>query len=122
LLLVRVTPAPCVAGALKVILPVAGPPPPRLEGKNMTDTMEGPVGGGSVVRLAERVTPPAVPLITANPVLVVGNVVTVKVALATPAGTVTVAGTVATAVFVLESVTGVSPPVAEASVTVPCTF
>src|SRR5207245_8943007 len=36
-------------------------------------------------------------------------------------GTVTVAGTAATVGFVLESVTGVSAPIAEASVTVPCT-
>jgi len=84
--------------------------------------MEGPVGGGTVVRLTKRDTPPAEALISANPVDVVGEVVTVNVALATLAATVTVAGTCATAVFVLERVTDVAAPVADASVTVPCTL
>ena len=115
-------PAPCVAGPLNVTRPVAGPVPPRLDGKKTTETMEGPVGGGTVVRLTKRDTPPAEALISANPVDVVGEVVTVNVALATLAGTVTVAGTWATAVFVLERETAVAAPVAEASVTVPCTL
>src|SRR5262249_30988885 len=76
-------------------------------------------GGAVVVSVADCSTPPAVPSISAKPVDVVGEVVTVKLALATFAGTVTVAGTCATAVLVLDSVTTVEAPVAEASVTVP---
>lgn len=84
--------------------------------------MEGPLGGGTVVSVAERNIPPAVPSISANPTDEVGEVVTMNVALATFAGTVTDAGTCATAVLVLESVTTVAAPAAEASVTVPCTL
>src|SRR5207249_3921338 len=121
LALVRFTSAPCVAGALIVTRPVAGPVPPRLGGKNTTDTIDGPVGGGVVVRLAASEVPPAAAAISAKPTLVVSEVVIGNVVLATPAGTITEAGTAATAEFVLVSVTGVSAPIAEASETVPCT-
>src|ERR1041385_897713 len=142
LALVRLTRAPCVASPLMVTLPVAGPVPPRLGGenttdanggpagagpvpprlggKNTTDAIDGPVGAGCVVTLAALVVPPAAASISAKFTVAVTDVVIVNVALATPAGTRTVAGTAATAGFVLESVTGVSPPIAEASVTVPC--
>src|SRR5262249_46071431 len=100
-------------------LPVAGPVPPRLGGKKTSDTMEGPVGGDVVVSVAERRMPPAVPSISAKSVAVVGEVVTVNVALATSAGTVPEAGTCAARGFVLERVTTVAAPTAEASVTVP---
>src|SRR5439155_8193979 len=119
LALVRFTSAPCVAGPLSVTLPVAGPVPPRLAGKNTTETMDGPVGAGSVVMLVAQDVPPAAAEISAKLTVVVGDVVMGNVALATPAGTMTVAGTAATAAFVAVSVTGVSGPIAEASVTVP---
>src|SRR5215831_12388052 len=118
--LVRFTSAPCVANPLIVTLPVAGPVPPRLGGKNTTEAIDGPVGAGCVVSVAALVVPPAAASISAKFTVAVTDVVTVKTALATPAGTMTVAGTAATAGFVLESVTGVSGPIAEASVTVPC--
>src|SRR5262249_3738281 len=53
LLLVSITCAPCVAGALNVARPVAGPVPPSVAGKNTSDTIDGPVGGGTVDRVAE---------------------------------------------------------------------
>src|SRR5262249_40266096 len=56
--LVRFTSAPCVAGPLIVTRPVAGPVPPRLGGKNTTDTIDGPVGGAVVVSVADCSTPP----------------------------------------------------------------
>jgi hypothetical protein len=75
--------APCVAGPFIVILPVAGPVPPTLDGKNSIDTIEGPVGGGVVVIVAESVAPPADPTITENvptPLCGCTSVVTVNVA------------------------------------------
>jgi hypothetical protein len=45
--LVSVTRAPPFAGPLNVARPVAGPPPPMLEEERTSDTMIGPVGGGS---------------------------------------------------------------------------
>src|SRR5262245_65477562 len=89
--------APCVAGPLSVILPVAGPVPPTLDGKNSIDTIEGPVGGGVVVIVAESVEPPAVQMITEKvptPLCGCTSVVTVNVAIVAPAGLVVVAGSV----------------------------
>lgn len=117
--------APCVAGPLSVIFPVAGPVPPTLDGKNWIDTIEGPVGGGVVVMVAESVEPPAVPTITENvptPLCGCTSVVTVNVALVAPAGMVTVAGTRATVRSVLVSETGVSVPTPDAIVAVPIAF
>src|SRR5262245_27733089 len=101
--------------------PVAGPVPPTVAGKKTSEAMKGPVGGGMVVMVAERITPPASPVMTAKSVAVVGRVVTLKTALAVPAGTVTDAGTVATVGVLLVNVTTVAAPLADASVTVPCT-
>jgi len=106
-------------------LPVAGPVPPTLDGKNSIDTIEGPVGGGVVVIVAESVEPPAVPMITEKvptPLCGCTSVVTVNVALVAPAGMVTVAGTVATVKSVLCNETGVSVPTADAIVEVHVNF
>src|SRR5439155_8079410 len=67
----------------------------------------GGVTAGFTVSKANWLTPPAVPEMTTIGDAV--NVVTVKVALAAPAGTVTLAGTVAAAVLLLASVTPMPP-------------
>ena len=124
-LFVKRTCAPCVAGPLSVIFPVAGPVPPTLDGKNSIETIVGPVGGGVVVIVAESVAPPADPMITENvptPLCGCTSVVTVNVALVAPAGIVTVAGTRATVRSVLVNETGVSVPTADAIVAVPVAF
>jgi hypothetical protein len=103
-----------------VTVPVDAPLPVTLAGTNDTDERVGPVGAGLTWIGAPRVTPPAVPLMSAKvPVPVTGLVVIVKVAEIAPAGTVTVAGTVATAVSVLASVTVVLVETDAASVAVP---
>lgn len=116
------TMAPCVAIARSVTIPVAGPPPPRRAGTIVTDAMNGPLGAGVVVIVANRVVPPACALISENcpsPVLLT-DVLTANVTLVAPARTTTDAGTFATVGVVEASVTVVLLVTADAIVTVPC--
>ena len=61
------------------------------------------------VRVADRVAPPAVPMMIDDCELATGFVVTVKVAAVAPAGTVTLGGTVAAVVLSLDSETTTPP-------------
>src|SRR5882762_4194976 len=116
LLLESVTCAPPAgAGPFSVTVPVAGLPPVMLAGLMPSDE----ITAGTTVKAAVCVAPPDEPEIVADVDAATALVVTLKVALVTPAGTVTLAGTV-TAALLLESVT--CPPPAGAapfSVTVP---
>jgi hypothetical protein len=77
--------------------------------------------GGVTVRVAVRVTAPALAVIVAGVDVVTELVAIAKVALVAPCATVTLAGAVAVAVSLLDSV-AVNPPegAAPVSVTVPC--
>src|SRR5215211_7461599 len=66
-------------------------------------------GGGFTVRVAVRVTPPALAVIVRDVDAVTDAVLTANVALKAPAGTVTLAGTVAALVLLLDSVTTAPP-------------
>jgi hypothetical protein len=65
------------------------------------------------VRVADRVAPPAVPMMIDDCGFATGFVVTVKVAAVDPAGTVTLGGTVAAVGLLLDSATTTPPPGAE---------
>jgi hypothetical protein len=77
-------------------------------------------GGGVTVRVAVRVTPPALAVIVADVDVVTALVGIAKVALVVPCATETLAGTVA-AVLLLDSETTRPPDgAADVRVTVPC--
>jgi len=77
---------------------------------------------GRTVMMAYVVTPPALPMMMADWLLVNADVETTKVALVEPAGTVTLAGTVAATVLSLDKPTRNPPEAAgPVSVTVPVT-
>jgi len=78
-------------------------------------------GGGVTVRVAVRVTPPALAVIVADVDAVTALVGIAKVALVVPCATETLAGTVAAAVLLLDSDTTRPPDgAADVRVTVPC--
>ena len=120
LLLESVTAAPPLgAGLASVTVPCVGLPPVKLMWASVREASAG--GAEATVRVAVRVVPlREAEIVTAVETPTV-KVLTVKVALAAPAGTVTPAGTVATAVLLLDSVTTMPPAgAAPLSATVPC--
>lgn len=112
LLLERETMTPPLgAGALSATLPVEEDPPVTLSGLSESEVRVGPGGGcGVTVRDAVWVTPAKDAEMMTEVEAVTGKVVTLKTAVAAPAGTVTLAGTVATVVLLLERAT-MAPPV-----------
>ena len=111
---------PAGAAAVKVTVPCEEVPPVTLVG--LTDTAESAAAAGGVtVRVAVRVTAPAIAVIVTGVDAVTALVVTAKVALVAPCATETLTGSVAAAVRLLDSVTA-NPPAGAAAVkvTVPC--
>jgi hypothetical protein len=99
----KVTSAPPAgAGPVRVTVPVAGFPPPTVDGLTVSDKI--PSVEGVTVNVAFLVWPPKEPEIVTLVVELTTKVVTGNVAVLDPGATVTVAGTAATEVLLFERV------------------